>query len=179
MRKISFDFIGSLRYAVPMYIETVPNRGSRPAILLREGKREGKRVVKRTLANLSDWPEAKIEALRQVLRGSVVPVDKLAIEAAFRGHGSLKHVWVVDSDVDIYDPAQVEWALATRFQADHDLYVYANQPGSSLDPSGIHVPGQKSLTAKMGLDCTIPWGADLHLYRRGDYGHVDLRDYLP
>jgi len=117
---------------------------------------------------------------------AVVQIDKqgpddgkLAIEAAFRGHGSLKHVWIVDSDVDIYDPAQVEWALATRFQADHDLYVYANQPGSSLDPSGIHVPGQKSLTAKMGLDCTIPWGADLHLYRRGDYGHVNLRDYLP
>lgn len=117
---------------------------------------------------------------------AVVQIDKhgpddgkLAIEAAFKGHGSLKHVWIVDTDVDIYDPAQVEWALATRFQADHDLHVYTNQPGSSLDPSGIHVPGQKSLTAKMGLDCTIPWGADRSPYRRGDYGHVDLRDYLP
>ena len=40
----------------PMYIETVPNRNSPPAILLREGWREGKKTVKRTLANLSDWP---------------------------------------------------------------------------------------------------------------------------
>lgn len=116
---------------------------------------------------------------------AVVQIDKQseddgrrAIEAAFRGHGSLKHVWVVDTDVDIYDPAQVEWAMATRFQADRDLYVYPNQPGSSLDPSGAHVPGQKSRTAKMGLDCTIPWGAERDKYERGEYGRVNLSDYL-
>ena len=116
---------------------------------------------------------------------AVVQIDKqgpddgrLAIEAAFRGYGTLKHVWVVDSDVDIYDPMQVEWAVATRFQADRDLYVYANQPGSSLDPSGNHVPGRKSLTAKMGLDCTIPWGDEREKYQRGQYGRVDLNDYL-
>jgi len=51
-----------------MYTETVPNRNSPPAILLREGWREGKKTRKRTLANLSDWPQAKIEALRRVLR---------------------------------------------------------------------------------------------------------------
>jgi 2,5-furandicarboxylate decarboxylase 1 len=116
---------------------------------------------------------------------AVVQIDKqgpddgrLAIEAAFKGHGSLKHVWIVDTDVDIYDPAQVEWALATRFQADRDLYVYANQTGSSLDPSGNHVPGQKSRTAKMGLDCTIPWDADRSKFLRGTYGPVDLDQYL-
>ncbi len=100
-----------------------------------------------------------------------------AIHAAFKGHGSLKHVWVVDTDVDIYDPAQVEWAMATRFQADRDLIILENQPGSSLDPSGIHAPGQKSRTAKAGFDCTIPWGADKSKYVRGEYGRVDLRDY--
>ncbi len=51
-----------------MYVETVPNRNSPPAILLREGWREGKRVRKRTLANLSDWPPAKIETLRRLLK---------------------------------------------------------------------------------------------------------------
>ncbi len=102
-----------------------------------------------------------------------------AIEAAFRGHGSLKHVWVVDTDVDIYNPAEVEWAMATRFQADRDLLVFADEPGSSLDPSGRHVPGQKSRTAKMGLDCTIPWGADQASFRKGRYGAVDLSQYLP
>ena len=55
-----------------MYIEVVPNRRSRPAILLREGWREGNRVRKRTLANLSDWPTQQIEALRRVLRGETI-----------------------------------------------------------------------------------------------------------
>ena len=101
-----------------------------------------------------------------------------AIEAAVRGHGSLKHVWVVDTDVDIYDPAAVEWAMATRFQADRDLVILPGQPGSSLDPSGVHIPGEKSRTAKMGLDCTIPWGADVAKFRKGQYAAVNLDDYL-
>jgi len=53
-----------------MYIESVPNRNSPPAILLREGWREGGKVKKRTIANLSDWPAQKIEALRAVLKGA-------------------------------------------------------------------------------------------------------------
>jgi transposase len=55
-----------------MYIETVPNRKSPPAILLREGWREGKKTVKRTLANLSHWPARKIEALRRLLRDELL-----------------------------------------------------------------------------------------------------------
>ena len=51
-----------------MYIEKVPNRNSPPAILLREGWREGKKTRKRTLANLSHWPAAKIESLRRLLK---------------------------------------------------------------------------------------------------------------
>ncbi len=54
---------------VPMYIEKVPNRNSRPAILLREGWREGKKTCKRTIANLTNWPEEKVEALRLLLKG--------------------------------------------------------------------------------------------------------------
>jgi transposase len=54
-----------------MYIATVPNRDSPPAILLRESFREDGKVRNRTLANLSDWPKEKIEALRQVLKGDV------------------------------------------------------------------------------------------------------------
>jgi 2,5-furandicarboxylate decarboxylase 1 len=80
-----------------------------------------------------------------------------AIDAAFRGHGSLKHVVVVDEDIDIYDPDDVEWAIATRFQAHSDLVVWEGRPGSSLDPSATHIPGQKTRTTKMGLDATIPW----------------------
>jgi len=80
-----------------------------------------------------------------------------AIGAAFRGHSSLKHIVVVDDDIDIYDPNDVEWAIATRFQAHRDLVVREDEPSSSLDPSALHIPGQKTRTTKMGLDATIPW----------------------
>ena len=72
-----------------MYIETVPNRNSRPAILLRQGWREGKRVRKKTLANLTDWPAEKVEALRQVLKGQrlIAPEDAFAVERSLpHGH---------------------------------------------------------------------------------------------
>ena len=94
---------------------------------------------------------------------------RAAIEAAMRGHPSLKHVVVVDTDVDIFNPAEVEWAIATRFQADRDLLIWHDQPGSSLDPSASHQPGRKSRTAKMGLDATIPWGAPRANFQRVRY----------
>lgn len=77
-----------------MYIETVPNRNSRPAILLREGWREGKRVRKRTLANLTDWPAEKVEALRAVLQGApagTAPEDAFEIRRS-RPHGHVAAV---------------------------------------------------------------------------------------
>ena len=76
-----------------MYIETVPNRNSRPAILLREGWREGRKVCKRTLANLTDWPARKVESLRRVLRDEplVSPGEAFSIERSLP-HG---HVEVV------------------------------------------------------------------------------------
>jgi len=77
-----------------------------------------------------------------------------AIEAAFRGHKSLKHVWVVDDDVDIHNPHEVEWAMATRFQGDRDI-IMKREPGSSLDPSSDM---KTRMTTKMGFDLTIPWG---------------------
>ncbi len=63
-----------------MYIETVPNRNSPPAILLREGHRQGNKIHKRTLANLSDWPQEKIDTFRRLLRDEplVSPQDLLA-----------------------------------------------------------------------------------------------------
>lgn len=91
---------------------------------------------------------------------------KKAIEAAFKGHPSLKHVVVVDEDIDIDKPGEVEWSIATRFQADRGLVILRDQPGSSLDPSAKHSPGRKSLTAKMGIDATIPWGVDRGKFKR-------------
>lgn len=76
-----------------MYVETVPNRNSRPAVLLREGWREGRRVRKRTLANLTSWPPAKVALLRRVLRDEplAAPDDAFAVERSLP-HG---HVEVV------------------------------------------------------------------------------------
>ena len=75
-----------------MYIEIVPNRNSRPAVLLREGWREGKKVCKRTLANLTDWPAQKVDALRRVLKEEtlVSPDDAFSIERSLpHGHVEL------------------------------------------------------------------------------------------
>jgi len=72
-----------------MYVARVPNRGSPPAILLRESYRAGGKVRTRTLANLARWPEAKIEALRRVLKGETLgaPPERLTIERSLpHGH---------------------------------------------------------------------------------------------
>lgn len=74
---------------------------------------------------------------------------KAAIEAAFRAHGSLKHVLVVDSDIDIYDSRDLEFAIATRMRGDEDLVVHPNVRGSTLDPRSI-----EGITTKVGVDAT-------------------------
>lgn len=76
-----------------MYIESVPNRSSPPAILLREGWREGAKTHKRTLANLSHWPKPKIDTLRRVLRDEVLvsPKDLFETERT-RPHGHVEAI---------------------------------------------------------------------------------------
>lgn len=80
---------------------------------------------------------------------------------AFAGHYDVKHVIVVDEDVDIHNPTEVEWAVATRFQADRDLVIVQESQGSRLDPSTRNGVG-----AKMGLDATKPLGADDMKFKR-------------
>ena len=66
-------------YIAVMYIDIVPNRSSPPAVLLREGWREGKKTYKRTLANLSSLPRDQVELLRRVLKGeALVPPVSVA-----------------------------------------------------------------------------------------------------
>ena len=86
---------------------------------------------------------------------------KNVILCAFGGHYDIKQVIVVDDDVDVHDARQVEWAVATRFQADRDLVVIAGAQGSKLDPSS-----DDGISAKMGLDATVPPGADAFRYLR-------------
>ena len=85
-----------------------------------------------------------------------------AIEAAFRGHRSMKHVFVVDDDIDIYDSHQVEWAMATRFQGSKDMII-KREKGSSLDPSADPITRE---TTKIGFDLTIPFDRDKKFFER-------------
>ena len=103
---------------------------------------------------------------------------KRAIGAAFEGHKSLKHCVIVDDDIDIYNPHDVEWAIATRFQADKNAIILPNQPGSSLDPSGDLTEGKKATTCKMGLDATIPFGKTDKSFTKEQYRKVDLNKFL-
>jgi UbiD family decarboxylase len=103
---------------------------------------------------------------------------KKAIKAAFEGHTSLKHCVIVDDDINIYDPNEVEWAIATRFQADKDAVIIPNQRGSSLDPSGDLTEGKKATTCKMGLDATIPFEATGKGFKKEGYRKVDLNKFL-
>ncbi|MDD1736738.1 MAG: UbiD family decarboxylase [Methanothrix sp.] len=74
---------------------------------------------------------------------------KRAIEAAFQAHGSLKHVLVVDCDIDIYNPHELEFAIATRMRGDEDLVIHPNVRGSTLDPRS-----REGITTKVGVDAT-------------------------
>jgi 2,5-furandicarboxylate decarboxylase 1 len=79
---------------------------------------------------------------------------KNVIMGAFAGHYDLKHVIVVDEDVDIHNGRDVEWAVVTRSQADRDFVIIADAQGSKLDPSS-----RDGVSAKLGIDATIPLSA--------------------
>jgi UbiD family decarboxylase len=100
---------------------------------------------------------------------------KKAIEAAFAGHSSCKHVYVVDKDIDIYNPLEVEWAMATRFQGDSDLVVRQRERGSSLDPSA---QAETHLTTKMGFDLTKPIGSEGKYFDKVAYPQVELKKFV-
>jgi UbiD family decarboxylase len=93
-----------------------------------------------------------------------------AIEAAFRGHTSLKHVVIVDDDIDINDPSEVEWAFATRFQGDRGLVVKVGETGSSLDPSAD--PNTRK-TTKVGFDATKPLEVKGKNFEKARFSGID------
>ncbi len=92
--------------------------------------------------------------LRIALRQRVPGEARNAIAAAFGCLANVKHVWVVDPDVDIFSDEQMDWALATRFQADRDLVVQSGFRTLPLDPS---LRGART-GAKAGFDLTLPAG---------------------
>jgi 2,5-furandicarboxylate decarboxylase 1 len=91
---------------------------------------------------------------------------KNVIMAAFGAHFDVKQVIVVDDDVDVHNPTEVEWAVATRFQADRDLLVVSGAQGSPLDPSTTLTGRLDGTSAKMGMDATRPLTYEGHTFTR-------------
>ncbi len=135
--------------------------------------REVNRVSKCVGVNITPGGCSWLHAVVGISKNSDDEVREV-IEAAFRGHKSLKHVIVVDDDIDIYNPNEVEWAIATRFQADRDLVIKKNEKGSSLDPSADPITRN---TTKVGLDATAPIDKRDH-FKRAEFLKVNLEDYL-
>lgn len=102
---------------------------------------------------------------------------KNAICAAFASDMLLKHVVIVDDDIDVFDEEQVLWAVSNRFQADRGLVVIPNAQGSELDPSA----GPGGINAKMGLDATKPLSGFAPELRVPDeiMKNITLEDFLP
>ena len=105
-------------YTVPMYIDTVPNRKSKPTILLREGWREGKKTRQRTIANISHWPDEDVEALRLLLKGTrLLPKDEAFSIERSTPHG---HVQAV---LGVMRALGVDGLLASRPCRERDLVM--------------------------------------------------------
>jgi len=113
---------------------------------------------------------------------AIVQVDKKdegdglkAIEGAFAGHKSCKHVFIVDKDIDIYSPLEVEWAMATRFQADRGFVMKGKEKGSSLDPSA---DPETSFTTKCGFDLTAPLKTAGKGFGKAKFPKLNLGEFL-
>src|SRR5213083_1409113 len=93
----------------------------------------------------------------------------------------LKHVVVVDDDIDVFDPTKVEWAIATRVQGDKDVMIVTNARAKPLDPSLPQGFGVVPTGAKVGIDATIPEGIPREHYERITYAYADrarIDDYV-
>ncbi len=97
---------------------------------------------------------------------------KNAITAAL-SVADMKHVVVVDEDIDVFDGTEVEWAVATRVQADRDVMVISGARSKPLDPSLAPTPGRIPTTAKMGIDATIPDDVPRERFQRMSYAYAD------
>jgi 2,5-furandicarboxylate decarboxylase 1 len=92
--------------------------------------------------------------------------------------GDIKHAVVVDDDIDVYNALDVEWAIATRVQADRDVFVISGARAKPLDPSlPVMQAGVVPTGAKVGIDATIPEGIPRERYERIAYAYADVAKY--
>ena len=85
----------------------------------------------------------------------------------------LKHIVVVDDDIDVFNPTEVEWAIATRVQGDKDIMIIPGARAKPLDPSLYITPGQVPTGAKVGVDATIGEGIPKERFERISYAYAD------
>ena len=145
----------------------------REATMFREVRKVCDCVDVRLTAGGSSWLHGVVK-----IRKAKDEDAKSALDAAFRGHGSLKQAVVVDEDIDIGDPTAVEWAIATRTQMDSDLSLRPGEYGSSLDPSADQVTRR---TCKVAVDATIPLGSPRDGFVKSKIpgeGAVRVEDYV-
>ena len=145
----------------------------REATMFREVNKVCECVDVRLTAGGSSWLHGVVK-----IRKKKDEDAKSALDAAFRGHGSLKQAVVVDEDIDIENPTAVEWAIATRTQMDRDLSLRPGEYGSSLDPSADQVTRK---TCKVAIDATIPLDSPRDGFMKSRIpGEDDVRaeDYL-
>jgi len=93
----------------------------------------------------------------------------------------IKHVVVVDDDIDVFDPTEVEWAIATRVQGDKDVMIIGNARAKPLDPSLPQGAGIVPTGAKVGIDATIGEGIPRERFERIAYAYADrakIADYV-
>ncbi|MGH7875695.1 MAG: UbiD family decarboxylase [Candidatus Binatia bacterium] len=111
-----------------------------------------------------------------------VPGDGKNAIMALLSIADIKHVTIVDDDIDVFDSVDVEWAVATRVQADRDVVIVSNARSKPLDPSlPLPIHGKVPTTAKMGIDATIPENIPADRYKRIVYFNqdkVNLKAYL-
>jgi len=147
-----------------MYIATVPNRGSPPAILLREGYRDGGKVKNRTLANLSHWPPAKVDLLRRVLRDEpLTPSTALFEVLGSRHHG---HVQAVRTAMHRLG---VDTLIASRPSRERDLVV-------AMVAARILEPDSKLATTRWWHTTTLP--GDLEVSDADEDALYEAMDWL-
>src|SRR3990170_2422008 len=147
-----------------MYIATVPNRGSPPAILLREGYREGGQVKNRTLTNLSKWPPQKVDLLRRLLRDEpLAPAEALFDVVASFHHG---HVQAVRTTMQRLG---FDALIASRPSRERDLVV-------AMVAARILEPDSKLATTRWWHTTTLP--ADLGLSDADEDTLYEAMDWL-
>lgn len=126
-----------------------------------------------TIGGSAYW-HAVISIRKQAGEGKTALLAALSV-------GDLKHVVVVDEDIDVYNAHEVEWAIATRVQGDRDVMIIPGARAKPLDPSLFITPGVVPTGAKVGIDATISEGIPRERYERVAFAYADtakIGDYV-